>query len=187
MSRIAKCSAAALLSLGLVAAPATADDFLESVEAAVEAYNEGDIKAAKEEIDFAAQLLAQMKAEGLAAFLPEPMEGWEREVEEPQSMAALGGGQMATAIYTRGAERVEIQLMAGNQMVTALGAMFSNSAMLGAMGKVKRINRQKVVVTPQGELQTMINQVMVQITGSTEDDIKEDYFAEIDVEALEDF
>ena len=83
----------------VLAVPAQADDFTDSVAAALEAYEKGDIKAAKEEIDFAAQILAQMKAEGLKAFLPAPMEGWERKDDDGSSgaMAAFGGSRCASS------------------------------------------------------------------------------------------
>ena len=176
---------AALCFMAVLAAqPAMADDVEDSIAAALDAYRAGDIKAAKEEIDFASQLLGQLQAEGLSGYLPQALEGWERELGETQSMAAFGGGQMASATYTSGDATVEIQLMAGNQMVTAMGAMFSNPAMMGAMGKVKRLNRQKVVITPDGEVNTLINQVMVQISGSAEIADKEAYFEAMDVKAL---
>ncbi len=177
----------ATVAAALLALPAQADEFTDTIEAAMEAYEAGDIKAAKEEIDFAAQLLGQMKAEGLTAFLPEALDGWEREVGETQSMAALGGGQMASATYTKDGKKVEIQLMAGNQLVTSMGAMFSNPALMGAMGKVKRINRQKVVVTNDGEINTLVNQVMVQIQGNAELEVKEAYFEALDLPGLKDF
>ena len=182
-----KAAGAALLVAALTAGTAKADEFTDTIEAAMEAYQAGDIKTAKEEIDFAAQLLGQLKAEGLTGFLPPALDGWEREIGDTQSMAAFGGGQMASATYTRDGQTVEIQLMAGNQMVTAMGAMFSNPALMGAAGKVKRINRQKVVITKQGEIQTLINQVLVQISGSADVDAKEEYFGEMDVEGLKTF
>ncbi len=168
---------------------AAADEIEDSIEAALEAYLAGDIKLAKEELDFAAQLMAQLKAEGLSGFLPEPLSGWDRQDEDTtQSASAFGGGLMAQANYSNGSERVEIQLMADNQIVTAMGAMFSNAALMGAMGKVKRINREKVVITNQGELQTLINnRIMIQISGSADVEVKEAYFAAIDIEGLKDF
>lgn len=174
-------------ALALSFQPAFADDVEESISAALEAYRAGDIKAAKEEIDFVSQLLGQLQAEGLSGFLPQAFEGWERELDETQSMAAFGGGQMASATYRKDGKSVEIQLMAGNQMVTAMSAMFSNPVMMGSMGKVKRLNRQKVVITPQGEVNTLINQVMVQISGSADVADKEAYFETLDVKALEQF
>ena len=180
---------AAIAALGL-AGPVAADDFTDSVEAALEAYKDGDIKTAKEEIDFAAQVLAQMKADGLKAFLPEALDGWERKENDDNSgaMAAFGGGQMAAATYSRDGKRIQIQIMADNQMVTAMAGMFSNSAMMAAMGKVKRINRQKVVVTNEGEIQTLVDgRIMIQITGNGAVEDKEAYFKAIDVKALKDF
>ncbi|MEM7686790.1 MAG: hypothetical protein AAF293_18305 [Pseudomonadota bacterium] len=180
-----------LLSIAIIASlslPAQADEVEETIAAALEAYRAGDIKAAKEEIDFVGQLLGQLKAEGLKNFLPAALSGWTREDNETQNVGAFGGGQIASATYSNGSDRVEIQLMADNQMVTAMGAMFSNVALMGAMGTVKRINRQKLVVTNDGEVQTLINnRIMVQITGSADVDTKLAYFEALDMDGLTNF
>ena len=182
-----KSLAAIVVAAGL-ALPAHADEIEDTIAAALEAYQAGDIKLAKEEIDFVAQLLGQLKAEGLKGFLPEAMDGWVRQDVENQNVAAFGGGQMASAQYTKDGEQVEIQLMADNQMVTAMGAMFGNATLMGAMGTVKRINRQKLVVTNDGEVQTLINnRIMVQITGSADVETKLAYFEALDMQGLKDF
>ena len=62
-----------LAILATLTVPATADEIEETIEAALEAYRAGDVKAAKEEIDFVSQLLGQLKAEGLKGFLPAPL------------------------------------------------------------------------------------------------------------------
>ena len=168
--------------------PAQADEVEETMAAALEAYRAGDIKAAKEEIDFVSQLLGQLKAEGLKGFLPEPLEGWTREDNETQNVAAFGGGQMASANYSNGSDQLEIQLMADNQMVTAMATMFGNAAMMGAMGTVKRINRQKLVLTNDGEIQSLINnRILVQISGSADADTKLAFFEALDMDGLKDF
>lgn len=180
----------AVAGLMFTALPASADDVEESIAAALEAYRAGDIKGAKEEIDFTSQLLGQLKAEGLSAFLPEALDGWTREDQETnsQSVAAFGGGQMAEAKYSNGSETIGIQLMADNQMVTAMGTMFSNVALLGSLGKVKRVNGEKIVITNDGEVQTMINgRIMVQISGSADADTKVAYFEALDIDGLKDF
>jgi len=174
----------------LIALPGHADEVEESIDAALQAYRSGDIKGAKEELDFASQLLGQLKAEGLRAFLPEPLEGWERQDAdmETQAMAAFGGGQMATARYTRGDESVEIQLMADNQMVSAMAGMFSSAAMMGAMGEVRRLAGEKAVVTPEGDLQALVdNRIMVQISGSADSGAKAAYFEAVDMAGLKEF
>ena len=183
-------TATAILLGALLALPAQADDVEDSISAALEAYRAGDVKTAKQELDFAAQLLSQMKAEGLRGFLPEPLDGWEREDDETdnQAMAAFGGGQMAGASYTSGDDDVQIQIMADNQMVTAMAAMFSSAAMMGAMGKVERLAGEKVIVTPEGELQAMIDdRIMVQISGSADVETKKAFFEAIDVAGLKEF
>jgi len=100
----------------------------------------------------------------------------------------FGGGMAASAAYTRADDRVEIQLMADNQMVTAMAGMFNNATMMGSLGQVKRIQRQKVVITQQGDVQAMINnRILVQITGNAPVEDKEAYFAALDLRGLQDF
>lgn len=172
------------------AGPAFADEIEETIQAALDAYRDGDVDLAKEELDFASQLLSQEKAAGLAQFLPEPLPGWEREDAETEALGAamMGGGLSASAVYMRDGDRLEIQFLADNPMVQAMAGMFSNSATMGAMGTVRRINRQKVVVTSDGELQALVNnRIMIQMSGSAPVEDKEAYFAEIDVEGMEDF
>jgi len=172
------------------AAPALADDIEDSLKAALEAYQAGDVKTAKEEADFASQLLGQKKAEGLKEYLPDAMQGWERTDGDVNTagMGAFGGGQMANAVYSKDGDRVEVQIMANNQMVAAMAPMFSNPMLMGAAGKVTRINRQKAIVTPEGEIQALIDgRILIQISGSAPVADKEAYFALIDIDALKEF
>jgi len=70
-------------------------------------------------------------------------------------------------------------------MVTAMAAMFGNATLLGAMGQVKRINRQTVVITQQGELQALVaNRILLQLSGNAPVEDKEAYFAAIDLKGL---
>ena len=61
----------AIMVFAMLAQPAQADELEDALQMALEAYQAGDINTAKEEIDYAAQLIAQMKAVGLSEFLPE--------------------------------------------------------------------------------------------------------------------
>ncbi len=66
--------------------------------------------------------------------------------------------------------------------------MFGNAALMGSMGKVKRIGRQKVVITNDGELQAMVdNRIFIQVTGRAPVEDKEAYFGAIDLAGLKDF
>jgi hypothetical protein len=171
-------------------APVHADEVEDSLQMALEAYQAGDLNAAKEELDFASQLLSQMKAEGLSGYLPEALPGWTRAEggDQSQAMAQFGGGVTASATYSRDQDRIEVQLMAGNQMVTTMAGMFGNAAMMGSMGTVKRLKRQKVVINQNGDVQAMIdNRVFVQISGRAPTEDKEAYFEALDFRGLKDF
>jgi hypothetical protein len=173
----------------MLAAPAGADEIEETIAAALEAYRAGDVALAKEELDYAATLLGQLKAESLAGFLPEPLPGWTREEgDTSRGMAGFGGGMAASAVYEREGAGIEIQLMAENQIVASMGMMLQNPAMMGAMGTVKRIGRQMVLVTPEGEVQAMVGpSVLVQISGDGAVEDKLAYLEAMDLEALKAF
>lgn len=96
-------SAAAAFLVAAAPFPAQSDDIEDSLRMALEAYQAGDVKGAKEEAGFAAQLLAQMQAAGLSEFLPDPLPDWTRADVENQAQAAAIVG-------------VAIQLMADNHI-----------------------------------------------------------------------
>lgn len=163
------------------------DEVETTLEAALEAYREGDLEMAAEEVEYAQQLMAQLKTQQLAGFLPEPLDGWTREEGETGGMPGLGG-MMASATYTGPEHRVEIQIMADNQMVASMMMMFNNAAMIGQMGELMRVGRQKVIRTNEDELQTMLdNNVLVSISGDAPVETKTAYLEKMDLEALEDF
>lgn len=177
--------------LGAASPPVAADEVTDTINAALEAYEAGDTKLAKEELDFAAQLISQLRADGLSGFLPAAMDGWTREDGDTQALGAgaFGGGMMASATYTNAAgDSVEMQLMANNAMVTSMAAMFQNTALLGSMGKVTRIGREKAVITKQGDVQMLFNgKVMIQVDGSASVDDKKAYLSAIAFDDLKAF
>lgn len=179
--------AAPLLALGLLATPVAADEIEDTIEAALEAYRAGDVALAKEELDYAAQLLAQLKAEGLAAFLPEAMEGWTREMQDSQSAAMFGGGLFAGADYRMGGETVSIQLIAESPMLMSMAAIFANPALMAAQGRVTRVGREKFLIQ-DGQITGIVdNRVMVQVTGSASEEVKLAHLEAMDLRAMRDF
>jgi len=183
-------AALALAVVTVLAPPAAADEIEDALSAALEAYRAGDVKLAKEEADYAATLLAQQKAEGLSSFLPEGPAGCTRrpDRDETQSMTAFGGGMMASAAYDCPGGRAEIQLMADNQMVTAMAAMFANPSMLATQGKVSRVQRAMVVATHDGEVRSLIGgRILVQISGSAPTEEKMALFEALNIRSLRAF
>lgn len=187
MVRIAAVSAALCLSL---APPVAADEIEDGIAAALEAYRAGDIAAAKNEIDFAAVLLGQKKAEGLGGFLPAPLTGWTREDDESDAAAAamFGGGLTAGADCTQGAERIEIRLIADSPMVAAMAGMPGNAAMMAAQGEARRVGKQRHLVARDGQIMALVAaRVLVQLSGEGAPEDKIAYFEAIDFAGLEDF
>jgi len=171
----------------LLAAPASADEFLDSLELAREAYEAGDLAGAKEEMDYASQILAQTRMQSLSALLPDAMEGWTRR-DDDGGGGGFGGGLTAAANYLRANERVTIQVSVDSPMIATMAMMMGNAAAMAAQGEVKRIGRQKVIVTNRGEIQTVVdNHILIQITGNAPEDVKEAYFEAIDMRALKNF
>lgn len=174
----------------LLAAPAAADEVEDALEAALEAWREGDAARAREELGFAQALIDEAQAEGLAAFLPEPMSGWTREDGEATAapMAMFGGGMSASATYARGNDTVELSLFADNPMVAAAAPMLASPQLMAAAGDVRRMGRRRYVVAHTGEVMALVGgRVLVRASGTASEADKTAYFEAIDFDGLEDF
>ena len=181
----------AALALGLVALPVAADEFTGTVDSALSAYRENDLKGAREELDYAVKLLDAMKSASLAKLLPAPLPGWTREEAAEDSegagmaMAMFGGGTAASARYTDGTADMTITLVADSPMVSGLGAIMTGIA--GAGGKPIRIKRTQFTMN-EGDLQGVVdNKVMVSVGGSASLEQKTAQIEAMDFEALGDF
>jgi hypothetical protein len=178
MNRLPRCRAtqrrpailrAAALGLGLAAAaaPAAADDVTDTIEAALAAYGQGDLKDALEELAYARQLISEMQTADLAAFLPEAPDGWSREIdtEMAAALSMMGGGFGAEATYAGGGQRFTVTLMADNPMVAGFAGMLGNAALLGGAKRV-RIGGERFL-DQDGELVALIdNRILVQASGA---------------------
>lgn len=179
---------AAVLTASL--SPASADEIEDAIAAGLEAYRAGDIAGAKDELDYAATLLGQQKAASLSAFLPPAFDGWTRSDGDASAAGAalFGGGLNASASYARGAETIEIQIMADSPMVATMGAMLGNPAMMATQGEVRRVGRQRYVVSPDGGIMALVgNRALVQMSGSAAREDMIAYFEAIDFAGLEAF
>jgi len=158
-------TAAALALMPLMAAAGSDDDpITASLEAAMEAYADGDLQYALDELAYAQQLLNAMKAEGLAEYLPAPMDGWTMSLndEAGAAMGFMGGGTIAQGEYSGPGGSFTVTLMADSPMVTSMGAMLGNSALMASMGTIYRVNRVSFV-EQNGDLSGLVaNRILVQ-------------------------
>lgn len=185
-----RCASAAL-ALCLAVTPAAADEFTDVVEGALEAYRDGDRELAREELDFAMKLLGEMKAAGLVEFLPPPLPGWTRQIEDAATAGAagfamMGGGSAASASYLRGTEEFSISIMADSPVVSGMAAMLSGMSSLGG-GRTVRIQRVQFTVS-DGEMQGVVGgRTLVQVSGSAATEDKEAHLEAMDLRGLADF
>ncbi len=180
----------ALLPCLAFAPAASADEFTDVVDGALEAYEQGDITVAREELDYAMKLLSDLKAQSLAGFLPEALPGWTRTEADAEgggmAMAMLGGGTTAAASYTDGSRELTITLMANSPMVSGVGAMITGMASLGG-GKPIRIQRTQFGVNGD-EMQGVVDgDVLVSVSGDASVEDKTAYLEAMDLKALGDF
>jgi hypothetical protein len=179
---------AAALAAALLPAPALADDITDALNAAIEAYEEGEIQDALAETAYATQLLNELQSQGLAGFLPEPLDGWTRELSEnpAQGLGFMGGGSAAEAEYTGPEGRFTIMMVADNPMVGAMAGMLGNPALMSTMGRIERINGESFL-DADGELSGLIgNRVLVQASGASVSTMSA-HLEQVDFDALAEF
>lgn len=179
---------AAALAACLLPAPASADDITDALNAAIDAYEDGEVQDALAEIAYATQLLNELQSQGLATFLPEPLDGWTRDVSDTpaQGLGFMGGGTAAEASYTGPDGSFTIMMVADNPMVAAMGGMLGNPTLMATMGRIERISGESFLES-DGELSGLIgNRVLIQASGVASD-IMADHLEQVDFDALEDF
>lgn len=176
---------AALAALAFAPA-ARADEITDSLKSAMQAYEDGDVKYALEELEYAKQLITAIQTDALARFLPEAPDGWTREVntELNASLALMGGGTGAEAEYTGDGDSYTVTIMADNPMVGAMAGILGNAAAIGA--KIERVGRQKFMIQ-DGEITGLVDsRILVKATGGDTDAMLE-ALKRIDYRALGNF
>lgn len=168
------------------AGAAQADEVSDTLESALQAYNEGDIKYALEELEYAKQLIGALKTNALESYLPAAPDGWTREIDNAVAvgMALFGGSVGVGAVYTSDSGRFTINIMVDNPMVGAMSGMISNAGLLGA--KLERVGRMKYL-NQDGELSGVINnRIVVQASGAPAE-VMIPFLEQIDVRELGNF
>ena len=138
---------ALILGLLLCSGAAYADEILESIQEATDAYNEKAYTEAIEALEYAKQLILQLTSEGMKQFLPPPLEGWTAKEAQSQNMGMMGGSAAIEQEYTKAdGGRIIINIMGESPMFQGMMAMF-NPAIAGADGgKLQKIKRNKAIV-----------------------------------------
>lgn len=149
----------------LLALPVQADEVTDTLQSALDAYNDDDLQYALEELEYAKQLMLSMKTDALTGFLPDAPDGYTREInsEINASLGMMGGGVGAEADYTSDNDSFTVSIYADNPMVAAMSAMLSNAAAMGM--KVERVGRQKFAVQDDTIQGLVDNRILVKAEG----------------------
>ena len=179
--------------------PACADEILDAMNEAIEAYKEKKYGEAAESLDYAKQLIQQLRSEGIMKFLPEALPGWESKTAQTQSMGMLGGMSGVEKEYWKPGtgdqdrKRITVNIMAESPIMQGMMAMF-NPMYAGAQGgKLQKIKRNKAIVkydpdSRSGEVNVLIEKsYIVSIKGDSVDE-KDllDYAEAVDYKGLKD-
>ena len=179
---------AATTALALTPGLSLADEVTDTLQAAIDAYKDGDVAYALEELDFARQKMLSMQANSFQNFLPDAPDGWFRDIDTEMAagLAMMGGGTGVGAEYRNdgGSQYYSITMMADNPMVVSMGAMFANAAVMGM--RVERVGRQRVAIGDGQAIALIDNRILVQAEGDDEDMLL-DVMGQIDFEGLSNF
>jgi len=157
-----------VLAAFICSSVAYADDVLESIQEATEAYNEKAYTEALESLEYAKQLIQQMTSEGLANFLPKPLEGWKAKEAKSQNLGMIGGGGAGieqeywkSGSGNQGRSSVTMTIMGESPMFQGMMHMFNPAIAGSAGGKLQKIKRNKAIV--QYSADNLKGEIMVNV------------------------
>lgn len=175
MNDITKLLWAPLLLTSLSLSVVSADDVVDTLKEAIKSYESGAYSDAVDDLNYAMQIIQQKKGQGLEAYLPQPLPGWDAKKARSQTAgsAMFGGGISSSREYTKGASRVRIEIITDSPLMESMMAIFSNPMFAAADGgKLQRINREKAIVkydeeTQKGEINIVVaKRFLVKIEGT---------------------
>ena len=187
-----------VLAAFICSGAAYADDVLEAIQEATEAYNEKAYTEAVESLEYAKQLIQQLTSEGLKNFLPKPLEGWKAKEAKSQHMGMMGGAAGIEQQYWKPGSQegssITMSIMGESPMFQGMLRMFSPAIAGSSGGKLQKIKRNKAIVTYSADTrdgEIMVNvakKYLVIINGTNVD--KEDmmnYAKAVDYKGLKSF
>jgi len=151
-----------------------ADEFEDSLTAALKAYKENKIDDASTALQNATRIIAEKSGEKLEEVLPKTIGAWTRGRLETQSLASAGGGTTTKVNYKKGdkekgtEERISVNVTADSPMLMQVAAFLKAPALGSLLGqKTKQIGDYSgMYISKEGILQFPVNErYMVIIQG----------------------
>ena len=151
-----------------------ADEFEDSLTAALKAYKENKIDDASTALQNATRIIAEKSGEKLEDVLPKTIGAWTRGRLETQSLASAGGGTTTKVNYKKGdkekgtEERISVNVTADSPMLMQVATFLKAPALGSLLGqKTKQIGDYSgMYISKEGILQFPVNErYMVIIQG----------------------
>lgn len=157
------------LFLGLAAGPVLADPVTDALDAARTAYEAGDLTEALAKAGEATAGMQAKQSEALAAFLPEPPDGWTRTLNPDlaSGLAMMGGGSGVEAFYETEGKTITVTLLADSPMLEGFLPMFQSEQMLAMMGTVTKVGDVAFVNQAENEMMAVLGgRIMLTVSGA---------------------
>ncbi len=151
-----------------------ADDVTDSISEALDFYKNGQYTEAVESLNYASQLIQQMKGQNLESYLPQPLDGWTvgKTSSQAAGTALFGGGVTAKREYTKGTSSVKVEIITDSPMLQGVMMMLSNPMFASADGgKLTRFGRQKGIFnydpdSKSGDIKLVVaNRFLISVDG----------------------
>jgi len=142
MKKLVGVGVVVILALALVVS-AYADEVLEEMDYAREAYEDGSYSEAIESLNFVIAQIQSLQVDELRKALPEPLSGWTMEEQESEAMAyglfGLGQGIGVTRRYYKedSGETVEITIGVQSIILQQVTMFLQNPALVAAQPNTK--------------------------------------------------
>ncbi len=148
MKKLVGVGVVVILALALVVS-ACADEVLEEMDYAREAYEEGSYSEAIESLNFVIAQIQSLQVDELRKALPEPLSGWTMEEQESDAMGygffGLGSGVGVTRRYYEedSGATIEISIAAQSIMLQQI-TMFLNNPALAATQPNTKLEKKRI-------------------------------------------
>jgi hypothetical protein len=179
------------LAVALVLAasvPALADPIHDQIAAALKAYDAGDMRAAKQNLDMASQQIATRNAQLLGTVLPPPFTGWTADKPEIVGIGNILGGMItAKRSYHSANATVTLSILGDSPMLAAFMAMISNPQIAMLSGaKIVTIAGHQAMITQDGQIQMAVgNRWYITVEGNATVAQKQAYLNAVNYRALQ--
>ncbi len=148
MKKLVGVGVAVILALALVVS-ASADEVLEEIDYAREAYEDGSYSEAIEGFNFVIAQIQSLQVDELRKALPEPLSGWTMEEQESDAMGygffGLGSGAGVTRRYYEEDSGATIEITIGAQSIMLQQiTMFLKNPALAATQPNTKLEKKRV-------------------------------------------